>query len=72
MTSLGLAKELVLRTVVITAIYAIISYFLILNKIAKDPGQMAIAIPFLFVIFGIVQLVNILFSLKKYKAMDAK
>ena len=62
-----LPMELTARVVIITAIYSIIS-FIIIERHHPTLDQLEIAIPSLFVIFGIVILINILYCLRKYKA----
>ena len=67
----GLAKELVTRVIAITAIYSVISYFIVPNIMAhnKQPGM---AISLLFVIFGVVILISVLYCLRKYNVMNLK
>ena len=59
-----LAKELVTRCIVITAIYSIISYFII-QRYQSKLDSLKKKLPLLFVTFGIVILVNILYVLSK-------
>jgi len=66
-----ISKELTARIVIITTIYSIIS-FIILERHNPAPNQLEIAIPLLFVTFGIVILVNILFCLRKYHVWNTK
>ena len=63
-----LITDLTTRVVIITSIYAIISY-LVAQK--RPPYQLAIAIPLLFVAFGTVIMINVLFDLWRYHVMDA-
>jgi hypothetical protein len=67
----GLTKELTARVVIITFLYSIISYFYIETRVAT-PDQLAGHISLLFVTFGVVMLINILFCLRKYHVWDAK
>ena len=69
--SSGLAKELVTRVVAITSIYSIISYFIVRNIIMHNK-QPEIAISLLFVIFGVVILISVLYCLRKYNVMNLK
>ena len=61
-----LTTELTARIAIITAIYSIIS-FIIIERHHPTLNQLEIAISSLFVIFGVVILVNILYCLRKYK-----
>ncbi|MDE1829714.1 MAG: hypothetical protein KGI25_05280 [Thaumarchaeota archaeon] len=70
--SLGLAKEIITRVVAITAIYSIISYIVILRRDATNPNQLGMAIPLLFVTFGLVLVISILYCLRKYRVMNVK
>jgi hypothetical protein len=63
--SSGLAQALVTRCIAITAIYSVISYFVI-RRHKSTVDNLKIKLPLLFVIFGIVMLINILYSLEKY------
>lgn len=69
--SLGITKELTVRSIIITIIYSIISY-IVIHKNSTTPEQLAISIPLLFVTFGIVMLISILFCIRKYHAINAK
>jgi len=68
--SLGITRELTIRTIVITIIFSIISY-VVIYKNSSTPEHLAISVPLLFVIFGVVMLIGILFCLRKYHAMNA-
>ena len=68
--SLGITRELTIRTIVITIIFSIISY-VVIYKNSSTPEQLAISVPLLFIIFGVVMLIGILFCLRKYHAMNA-
>jgi len=59
-----LARELVTRCIAITAIFSIISYFIIRRYQAKV-DDLKKKLPLLFVIFGVVMLINILYVLSK-------
>ncbi len=59
-----LTKELVTRCIAITAIYSIISYFII-RKYQFTADNFKTKLPLLFVTFGIVMLINILYVLNK-------
>lgn len=62
--SSDLAKELVIRCIAITAIYSIISYFII-RRYQSKVDNLKTKLPLLFVTFGIVMLINILYVLSK-------
>jgi hypothetical protein len=62
--SSDLAKELVTRCIAITAIYSIISYFVI-RRYQSKVDNLKTKLPLLFVTFGIVMLINILYVLSK-------
>jgi hypothetical protein len=70
-----LITDLTMRVVIITAIYAVISYFVIRRAApffsSTTPGQLAIDIPVLLVMFGIVIMISNLFDLWRYDVMDA-
>jgi hypothetical protein len=59
-----IARELVTRCIVITAIYSIISYFII-RRYQSTLDKIKTKLPLLFVTFGIVMLINILYVLSK-------
>ena len=62
--SSDLAKELVTRCIAITAIYSIISYFII-RRYQSKVDDLKKKLPLLFVTFGVVMLINILYVLSK-------
>jgi hypothetical protein len=62
--SSDLAKELVTRCIAITAIYSIISYFVI-RRYQSKVADLKKKLPLLFVTFGVVMLINILYVLSK-------
>ena len=62
--SSDLAKELVTRCIAITAIYSIISYFVI-RRYQSKVDDLKKKLPLLFVTFGVVMLINILYVLSK-------
>ena len=64
-----LITDLTTRVVIITSIYAIISYLVVQRNYPLD--QLAIGIPVLLVMFGIVIMISILFVLWRYHVMDA-
>lgn len=66
-----IATELTVRVCIITCAFSIISYAVIHNIIAHN-NQSGTAIPLLFVIFGIVMLISILFCLRTYHVWNAK
>jgi len=62
--SSNLAKELVTRCIIITGIYSIISYFII-RRYQSTLDKLKTKLPLLFVTFGVVILINILYVLSK-------
>jgi len=62
--SSDLTRELVTRCIVITAIYSIISYFII-RKYQSTLDKLKTKLPLLFVTFGVVMLINILYVVSK-------
>ncbi len=66
-----IATELTVRVVIITVLYSIISY-IVIHKDGVMSNQSSIAIPLLFVIFGVVILINILFCLRKYNVWNTR
>jgi hypothetical protein len=66
-----ITTELIARVCIITLIYSIISYMLI-QKDMFIPSQLIISIPLLFVTFGLVMLISILYCLRTYHVWNAK
>lgn len=66
-----IATELTVRVGIITCIFSIISYAVVHNIIGHG-NQSGMAIPLLFVIFGVVILISILFCLRTYHVWNAK
>lgn len=64
-------KDLVARVIIITAIYSIISYFVI-QKYQSTPDRFTMGIPMMFVMFGAVLLISILYSLRMYHVWNGK
>jgi hypothetical protein len=64
-------KELTARVIIITFFYAIISFILI-ERHHLTPDQLEVAIPLLFVAFGVVILISILYCLRKYKVWNTE
>lgn len=62
--SSDLARELVTRCIVITAIFSIISYFII-QRYQSKLDNLKKKIPILFVVFGVVMLINIIYVLNR-------
>ena len=65
-----IATEFIVRVGIITCAYSIISYAVVHNIIAHN-NQSGITIPLLFVTFGVVILISILFCLRKYHVWNA-
>ena len=66
-----ITRDLIARVVIITSIYSIISYFII-QKYQSTPDKLVIGIPMLFVMFGVVILISILYCLRRYNVWSAK
>jgi hypothetical protein len=66
-----IAKELIARVVIITIFYSIISYIIILRHYSTS-NNLETAIPLLFVTYGVVILISILYCLRKYHVWSAK
>jgi len=62
--SSDLARELVTRCIAITAIFSMISYFVI-RRYQTKVDNLKKKLPLLFVVFGVVMLINILYVLSK-------
>ena len=62
--SSDLARELVTRCIAITSIFSIISYFVI-RRYQTKVDDLKKKLPLLFVIFGVVMLINILYVLSR-------
>jgi hypothetical protein len=59
-TSMNIRRDLIVRVSVITAIFSILSYFIIQsNSDVKD-------IPVFFVLFGVVTLISIVFDIDRF------
>lgn len=68
---LDLRTDLIARVCIITAAFSIISYFVI-QRDAASPDRLSSAVPMLFVAFGVVILISILYDLKRYRVMSSK
>ena len=68
---LNIRTDLIVRVCIITSAFSIISYFLILKHIST-PDRLVVAIPLLFVVFGVVILISILYDLRRYNVMSSK
>ncbi len=66
-----LTKELTARVVIITSVYSIIS-FIIIERHHPTPNQLEVAIPLLFITFGVVILISTLYCLRKYKVWNTE
>jgi hypothetical protein len=67
----NITTDLTVRVVIITFIYSILSYFVI-EKDMVMPEQLSMVIPSLFVTFGMVMMISILYDLRRYNVMNAK
>jgi len=64
---LTLRSDLLLRVIIITTIYALISYGVIHMNLLT-PDRLELAVPLLFVTCGIVTLISVLYDLHRFKA----
>jgi hypothetical protein len=68
-------SDLIARVCIITAVFSIISYLVMQRNIDSPAARMIMgpsAIPLLFVLFGAVVLISILYDLKRYHVMNPK
>ena len=68
---LDLRTELIARVSIITLFYSIISYLVIQRHIGLQ-DKLEISIPLLFVTFGVVVLINILYCLRRHHVGGTK
>jgi len=68
---MGLTKELLARIGAITVIFMMVS-LLVIQRHLSTPSKFTTDIPLLFVLYGIVMAINILFCLRKYQATGTK
>lgn len=66
-----ITADLTARVCIITFIYSIISYAII-ERYPATPNQLAMDIPLLFVTFGVVILISVLFDLRRFRVWNAK
>lgn len=63
----GLARELVTRVIAVTAVFSAVSVIVLRRELAGQ-SRIDIAIPMLFVLFGGVVMVQVLYSLRRHRA----
>jgi hypothetical protein len=63
----NIRSDLIARVCIITAIFSIVSYAVVLRD--KD---LTIAVPALFVLFGVVVLISILYDLRRFHVITPK
>ncbi len=63
---MNIRSDLIARACIITAVFTLISYLVIL----KNEGVQAI--PVLFVLFGVVMLISILFDINRFHVLNPK
>ncbi len=66
---LNLMTDIIVRVCIITSIFSIISFYL-MRRYAATPGRLSTRIPLLFVVFGVVILINILYVLGRYDVLN--
>ncbi|MGI0073956.1 MAG: hypothetical protein ACREA3_09105 [Nitrosotalea sp.] len=64
-----LITDIIVRVCIITAIFSILSYY-VMRKYTATPNRLKVRIPMLFVVFGVVTLINILYVLERYDVMN--
>jgi hypothetical protein len=64
----NLVTDIVVRICIITAVFSVLSYYLI-RKYATTQSKLQMRISLLFVVFGVVILVNVLYVLERYHVM---
>lgn len=67
----GLAKELTVRVVAITFIYALLS-MLVVQRVSPALDRLLTAVPLLFATYGAVVLISVWYCLRRYRVMKAK
>jgi len=65
----NLITDIIVRVCIITAIFSLISYY-VMRKYTATPSMLKIRISLLFVVFGVVILINILYILERYHVMN--
>lgn len=68
---LSIRADLIARVCIITAIMSIVSFFVI-ERHLTTPERLPVTIPFLFVVYGIVVMISILYDLKRYNVTSSK
>ncbi|MGI0022948.1 MAG: hypothetical protein ACRD9Q_08825 [Nitrososphaeraceae archaeon] len=68
---MGLKNEIITRVVSYTVIYTMVS-LIVIQKDLLLPEHIQIAIPLLFITYGIVTLISIFFCLGRYDVMGVK
>lgn len=58
-----LITGVILRICIITAVFSILSYYL-MRKYTATQGRLKLGIPLLFVVFGVVVMINVLYVLE--------
>ncbi|MDE1862703.1 MAG: hypothetical protein KGI33_07315 [Thaumarchaeota archaeon] len=66
---LDLVTNIIVRVCIITAVFSILSHFLV-RRYAETPGRLKMSVSLLFVVFGAVTLINILYVLKIHNVLN--
>lgn len=66
---LGLMTDIIVRVCIITAVFSVLSFY-IMRKYSASSGRLTMRLPLLFVVFGIVILINVLYVLERYNAIN--
>ncbi|MEO9319097.1 MAG: hypothetical protein ABI361_00325 [Nitrososphaera sp.] len=63
----SLRNALIIRLSTITAVYSVVSYILLRKEISSQISSIEITIPLLFVMFGVVVMINVMFALRRHR-----
>jgi hypothetical protein len=65
----NLVTDIIVRVCIITTVFSIISYYL-MRKYVATQSKLQMRISLLFIVFGVVILVNVLYVLERYHVMS--
>ena len=68
---LNLRTDLIARVCIITGVFSTISYFVLQTNI-EAPDRLMVAVPLLFVAFGAVIMVSVLYDLRRFHVLSPK
>jgi uncharacterized membrane protein len=67
--SMNFRTDLIVRVIIITVIFSILSYVVIHNNLLT-PDRLELAIPLLFAVNGIVILISLLYDIHRYHVVS--